>query len=357
MQVGEIQLTFKAQAVQIQDAEQDQSTVFASIDMTTPSDRFLPVVKPEVKLRAMNRISQAFGSTLVLSEILEKVLTTLFEIFPSAERGFVLLEDRERGTLAPEAIHTRSGPPGDLKISKSILQRVLHNGQAVLSKDLPAEFPNSDSVSDSQIRSLMCVPILDQKQQPIGIMQIDTRDGRGRFDQEDLDLLVSVANQISVAVQNAQLHRDALKQNELERELQFARQVMQALLPERPASVPGYEFWDCYEPARHVGGDYYGFIPLARDSRHRQRTRAAVGHRGRRRCGQRAARCASDRQAFRGDPAFSSRRRPTRPGWSRGSIISSARTACWTCTSRSCWPCSTSPATGCCLSTPDTLVP
>jgi serine phosphatase RsbU (regulator of sigma subunit) len=108
----------------------------------------------------------------------------------------------------------------------------------------------------------MCVPILNQKQQPIGIMQIDTKDGRGRFDEEDLDLLVSVANQISVAVQNAQLHRDVLKQKELEQELQFARQVMQALLPERPASVPGYEFWDCYEPARHVGGDYYGFIPL-----------------------------------------------------------------------------------------------
>ena len=262
VQVGEIQLAFNAQAVQVQEGEEDQSTVFAAIDMTTPSDRFLPVVKPEVKLRAMNRISQAFGSTLVLSEILEKVLSTLFEIFPSAERGFVLLKDRERATLAPEAIHTRSGPPGELRISKSILQRVLHNGQAILSKDLPAEFPNSDSVSDSQIRSLMCVPILDQKQQPIGIMQIDTKDGRGRFDQEDLDLLVSVANQISVAVQNARLHHDVLKQSELEQELQFARQVMQALLPERPASVPGYEFWDCYEPARQVGGDYYGFIPL-----------------------------------------------------------------------------------------------
>ena len=81
LQVGEVQLSFTAQAVHIQDGEQDQSTVFASIDMTTPSDRFLPVVKPEVKLRAMNRISQAFGSTLVLSEILEKVLATLFEIF------------------------------------------------------------------------------------------------------------------------------------------------------------------------------------------------------------------------------------------------------------------------------------
>jgi serine phosphatase RsbU (regulator of sigma subunit) len=37
---------------------------------------------------------------------------------------------------------------------------------------------------------------------------------------------------------------------------------MQALLPERPDEVPGYEFWDCYEPARQLGGDYYGFIPL-----------------------------------------------------------------------------------------------
>src|SRR5208282_1053828 len=94
-------------------------------------------------------------------------------------------------------------------------------------------------LSDSQIRSLMCVPILNQKQQPIGIMQIDTKDGRGRFDQEDLDLLVSVANQISVAVQIAQLHRDVLKQNELERELQFARQVMQALLPETQGTDSG----------------------------------------------------------------------------------------------------------------------
>jgi serine phosphatase RsbU (regulator of sigma subunit) len=262
VQIGEIHLTFKAQAVEIHEGGDDQSTVFAAIDMTTPSDRLLPTVKPEAKLRAMNVISQAFGSTLVLGEILEKVLATLFEIFPSAERGFVLLKDQERGTLAPEAIHTRSGPCGDLRVSKSILQRVLQNGQAILSKDLPTEFPNSDSVSDSQIRSLMCVPIQDQSHQPIGMIQIDTKDGRGRFDQEDLDLLVSVANQISVAVQNAQLHREALKQHDLEQELQFARQVMQALLPERPSSIPGYEFWDCYEPARHVGGDYYGFIPL-----------------------------------------------------------------------------------------------
>jgi serine phosphatase RsbU (regulator of sigma subunit) len=139
---------------------------------------------------------------------------------------------------------------------------VLNEGQAILSKDLPREFPESESISESQIRSLMCVPLLGHDHKPVGIMQIDTRDGRGRFDQDDLDLLVAVASQISVAVQNAQLYKALLQQREIEQELLFARQVMQALLPERPASVPGYEFWVYYEPARHVGGDYFGFFPI-----------------------------------------------------------------------------------------------
>jgi serine phosphatase RsbU (regulator of sigma subunit) len=108
----------------------------------------------------------------------------------------------------------------------------------------------------------MCAPVVDQEQKPIGVVQLDAAEGRGSFEAEDLDLLAAVASQVSVAVQMAQYHRDLIKQREIERELQFARQVMRALLPERPKSVEGYEFWDCYEPARHVGGDYYGFIPM-----------------------------------------------------------------------------------------------
>lgn len=260
IQLGDAQLLFSSQPIQIH--ESDQSTVFASVDLTTPSGRSLESVKPEAKLKALQQISQAIGSTLVLGEILDRVLACLFEIFPRAERGFVVLQDRKRRILTPEAIRTKSQPSGELRVSKSILKLVLDDGQAILSKDLAAEFPNSDSVNQSQIRSLICVPILDQKQRPMGMLQIDTKDGRGRFEQEDLDLLVSVAHQISVAVQNAQLHEELLKQNELEQDLNHAREVMQALLPERPRDVSGYVFWDCYEPARHVGGDYFGFIPL-----------------------------------------------------------------------------------------------
>jgi serine phosphatase RsbU (regulator of sigma subunit) len=168
--------------------------------------------------------------------------------------------------LLPEFIRSRTGPAGELKISKTVLGRVLNAGQAILCKDVAQEFPESASISDCKIRSLMCVPLFDPERNTIGVMQIDTRDGRGRFEQDDLDVMAAVAGQISVAVQNAQLHKALVKQREMEHELQFARQVMQSLLPERPASVPGYEFWAYYEPARHIGGDYYGIIPIAADS-------------------------------------------------------------------------------------------
>jgi serine phosphatase RsbU (regulator of sigma subunit)/pSer/pThr/pTyr-binding forkhead associated (FHA) protein len=281
VQIGEVLLSFSSRVVQIQDGGDEQSTVYAVIDVVGHSDRIFPVVKPEAKLKALRLISQELGGTLVLHELLDRIFNSLFEIFPRAERGFVLLREPGTDTLIPEAIRSRTGSAGELSISKTVLYRVLDEGHAILSKDLPGEYPESASVSDSQIRSLMCVPLLDQDRRPVGIMQIDTRDGRGRFDQDDLDLLVAVASQISIAVQNARLHKVLVRQREMDQELQFARQVMQSLLPELPASIPGYAFCAHYEPARHVGGDYCGFIPMgtagAREPEAANRWAIAVG--------------------------------------------------------------------------------
>jgi serine phosphatase RsbU (regulator of sigma subunit)/pSer/pThr/pTyr-binding forkhead associated (FHA) protein len=265
LQIGEVLLAFANSLVQIEEGD-DQSTVFAAIDVLTQSDKHFPMVKPEVKFRALKLIGQELGGTLNLSDVLERIFNSLFEIFPRAERGFVLLRDSPTGVLLPQIIRSRTGPAGELKISKTVLNRVMNGGQAILCKDLAAEFPESASLSDSKIRSLMAVPLFDENRAAVGVIQIDTRDGRARFEQDDLDLLAAVANQISVAVQNAQLHKVLLKQREMEQELQFARQVMHSLLPDRPASVLGYEFWAHYEPARHVGGDYYGFIPSTSDA-------------------------------------------------------------------------------------------
>ena len=284
--------------MQIEEGD-EQSTVFAAIDVLNQSDKHFPMVKPEAKFRALRLIGQELGGTLVLSARCSNGSSTrCSRSFPGPSEASCCSRTGARATLLPQIIRSRTGPAGELKISKTVLNRVMNAGQAILSKDLTEEFPDSASVSDSKIRSLMCVPLFDEERKAVGIMQIDTRDGRGRFEQDDLDLMAAVASQISVAVQNAQLHKALVKQREMEQELQFARQVMQSLLPDRPASVPGYEFWAYYEPARHVGGDYYGFIPIPCAGRRDGSDRDAVGDRRRRRRRQGNAGGITDRQAL-----------------------------------------------------------
>ena len=93
LQIGEVQLTFNSHVVEIEEGDDEQSTVYAAIDVLNQSDRHFPLIKPEAKFRALRLIGQELGGTLVLSEVLDRIFNSLFEIFPRAERGFVLLKD------------------------------------------------------------------------------------------------------------------------------------------------------------------------------------------------------------------------------------------------------------------------
>jgi serine phosphatase RsbU (regulator of sigma subunit) len=261
VQVGEVALRFLPRPIPIQIVGDEHSTIAVAMDLTPPGAPMHAVARPEDKLQALRKIGRDFGGELVIDTLLGRVLESLFEIFPQASTGAVLLQD-PAGGLVPGAVRSRAGRAEAVTVSKTILDRVLGSGQAILSQDARRELADVPSVAGRPVRSLMCVPILDLDHRPIGVVQIEADDLREPFEAEDLDLLASVAGQISVAIQNARMHRDLIQQREIERDLIAARHVMQALLPERPGDVPGYAFWCCYEPARHVGGDYLGFIPM-----------------------------------------------------------------------------------------------
>jgi serine phosphatase RsbU (regulator of sigma subunit) len=109
---------------------------------------------------------------------------------------------------------------------------------------------------------MMCVPLINSEGNAIGILQIDTLDQRSRFQEEDLDVLASVAAQAAFSIENALLHRQALWQESIRRDLALARQVQQGFLPKEPPKIEGYQFFNFYEPASQVGGDFFDYILL-----------------------------------------------------------------------------------------------
>ena len=107
----------------------------------------------------------------------------------------------------------------------------------------------------------MCAPLIDADGRSFGAIQIDTVNYRGRFREEDLRVFVAVATQASIAFDNARMHETALRQREIERDLELADQIQRSFLPAGPPEVAGYQFFDYYWPASYVGGDYYNYLP------------------------------------------------------------------------------------------------
>lgn len=272
IKIGEILFTFHLQPTpsmleEAQDGENDSggSTILSTLDASS-SSRLRLEVKPEAKLRAILEISKNLSQALVVDEVLPKILQSLFKIFPQADNGYVVLKDRQTGRVVPKAIQHRSGHSEETGIpSRTIVQQAMASGQAIRSADAVSDdrFRASESIADFRIRSMLCAPLMGQEHsQALGVIQLDTQDVRNQFQEEDLEVLVSVASIAAMAVENAQLHEAAVRQQRLQQELDFARQVQIGFLPTDPPQMASYRFYHYYEAAQEVGGDYFDYVWL-----------------------------------------------------------------------------------------------
>ena len=162
-----------------------------------------------------------------------------------------------------------------MRISRTIVEEAVQPRKAILSADAASDerFGMAQSIADFSIRSMICAPMIGADGVPIGVIQIDTLNQRSRFTDEDLEVLASVASQAAVSIDNAKMHQQVLAQQALTRDLELARRMQRALLPSKPPEIPGYCFFDYYQSARQVGGDYYDYVVLARRSVCRDRRR------------------------------------------------------------------------------------
>ncbi len=240
------------------------STVWSKLDVTSEDSHLTFTASPEAKLEALLEIARSLGRSLSLDQVLPQVLNSLFKVFLQADRGSIILKD-DHDNLIPRWTKVRRESSGEMiRISKTIVNEVMTSKQAILSADAASDerFDMSESIADFHIRSLICAPLIDADGDVFGVIQIDTKDQRKRFRQEDLEVLGSVAVQAATAIDNAQLHEQMVRQKELERELKLARDVQTGFLPKRRPNTDGYEFFDYYKPANHVGGDYYDYLEL-----------------------------------------------------------------------------------------------
>ncbi|MEZ6122917.1 MAG: SpoIIE family protein phosphatase [Planctomycetaceae bacterium] len=217
-------------------------------------------VRPEDKLKGILKINRALAGTVEIKNISPKILDALFEIFPQADRGSILMKERADAPLRPIAQKLRNESSDEsVRLSRTILQTVLNEKAGILSADASndSRFSASESISSLTIHSMMCVPMLDHSDQPFGVINLDTQNPMSRFTDDDLQLLLAVASQAANAYENARLLVSFLEKQKHDKEMSIAMGVQRALLPSELPKVDGYQFFASYDAAQAVGGDYF----------------------------------------------------------------------------------------------------
>jgi PAS domain S-box-containing protein len=175
--------------------------------LTQVSEVLIPFEQRYSHLQALAGIGQVINSTLEVDEVLQIVMDTIVRLM-GAERGFLMLRD-ELGDMTIRIARNweqESINKNEFAISRSVIQRVIDEGQAVLTTNAREDprFGEQESIIAFNLRSILCVP-LKVKSELIGVIYTDNRIRSGIFSEADRDLLLSFADQAAVAIENARL--------------------------------------------------------------------------------------------------------------------------------------------------------
>ncbi|MFN2369643.1 MAG: PP2C family protein-serine/threonine phosphatase [Candidatus Krumholzibacteriia bacterium] len=162
------------------------------------------------------------------------------------------------GTLVATAIaHGR----GHFTLGDAITGMIGALRQPVVVDDPQADPRLRGARLDAGLRNLACVPMI-VGDRLVGALTVCNKQGDGGFDPDDVRLLAIIAGQ---AAQVLERMRDRQRSDVLLSSLLTAADIQRGLLPAAPPVVPGYDIAGATRQAWDVGGDYFDYIPLARE--------------------------------------------------------------------------------------------
>lgn len=166
-------------------------------------------------LAAMLTISEALVSNLDLRAVMDTILArTLEEV--QAQQGSILLLDGDcLRMLAARGLPPEMVAKGYIPRKGSIAEWVIEKNQPLILNDHPSSSQYQALDARRKIVSGMCVP-LRMAGRIIGTINLNrTIVDVGVFQQQDLDLMVVLANQAAIFIENSRLHESVLKSERL----------------------------------------------------------------------------------------------------------------------------------------------
>lgn len=164
------------------------------------------------RLSLLSHLGQILNSTLDHQEVRKRAIEAATQLMRT-EAGSLLLLDEEGKHLFFEVALGDKGESVKkviLDVEKGIAGWVAKKGEP-LRVNHPERDPRFYKEMDEQIgfktRNILCVPVR-VKDRILGVLEAINKKGGEDFNEEDLSLFVSLANQVAIALDNARLYQE-----------------------------------------------------------------------------------------------------------------------------------------------------
>jgi phosphoserine phosphatase RsbU/P len=207
----------------------------------------------------LNEIARELTSILNLDELLKRIAELLSRLIDYQMFSILLLDAsgeklQHRFSLRfRENIHLKH----DIALGQGVVGYATQHKQAVLVPDVCKD-PRYIALNP-ETRSELAVPLI-YKDKVIGVLDLEhTR--RGFFTEDHKRTVTTLAAQVAIAIENAQLYEQIARQeSRLERDLAMARELQFRLLPQSLPKIANLDIAAKFVPARAIGGDLYDFM-------------------------------------------------------------------------------------------------
>jgi len=201
-------------------------------DLPEDQDALIELAERKIQeLSLVNKVSEAVNSTLNLERLLDIALEQSMAAV-GADAGSLMLINKETNKLeivASRGLAKRLVKHAAQKLGSSISGWVAEHGESALIADAHKDLRFKMPFFRDSINSAAAVP-LKVKGAVIGVLNVNTVHPDRVFDERDLQLLGTVANQMAVAIENARLYdRVNRRTKQLDSLLHISRTVTSTL--------------------------------------------------------------------------------------------------------------------------------
>lgn len=228
-----------------------------------------------------NDLDEALGSIVRITPILVGVKRALVYLWDAANRRFTLAQ----AYGAPYAADQPVFAAGQFPLLDAVLQE-----DTVLATPLWDEPPGGEQVPmawaalppptpnlmDDYLENAPCLLLalpLKVKTNVLGVFLVEEPEpgvaqsglsgsGNRRLRRKRLEIITGISHQAALAIQNDLLQRETVERERMAREMQLAREIQTAFLPQELPQLRDWDLQVLWCTAREVGGDFYDFFPL-----------------------------------------------------------------------------------------------